>query len=244
MEKRFVAIIQARTGSTRLPGKVLMRISGKPMLLRVVERTKRAKLLNDVIVATTIKASDDAIANLCEAHGWPEFRGSEDDVLDRYFRAAQAYHADVVVRITSDCPLVDPSLIDTTIRGFVMAHDCDYASNTLEPRTFPRGLDVEVFSYSALRKAWQCDKKYSSREHVTPYIRQHPELFRLHSVEQTQNFSNLRWTVDTIEDLALVRRIYAYFGHDHFSWRDVLIAIQDNPEWLQINRDVQQKQAL
>jgi spore coat polysaccharide biosynthesis protein SpsF len=235
-----VAIIQARTGSTRLPGKVLMDISGKPMLTRVLERTKRAKLVRDVVVATTINHVDDPISHLCQAGGWPSFRGSEEDVLDRYFQAAQAYHVDLVVRITSDCPLVDPDLVDLIVQTFLDDRRFDYVSNTLS-RSFPRGLDVEVITFSALSKAWEQDKNPRLREHVTQYIVRHPEMFKLHGVRNSEDYSAMRWTVDTNEDLEFVRTIFAYFGHDRFTWLDVLSAIREHPQWLEINRHIAQK---
>jgi spore coat polysaccharide biosynthesis protein SpsF len=242
VEPKIIAIIQARTGSTRLPGKVMMDISGKPMLSRVVERTKRAQSLEDVVVATTIETSDEPIVKLCEANEWPYFRGSEDDVLDRYYRAARVHRGDVVVRITSDCPLIDPTLIDEVVQVFLdRQQDLDYVSNNLQLRSFPRGLDIEVIRFSCLKKAWEEDRNPAWREHVTQYVRHHPELFRLHRVVNDQDYSSMRWTVDTPEDLEFVRTIYAHFGHDLFSWHDILMALEQHPEWLAINRYVRQK---
>lgn len=239
---RVVAIVQARIGSTRLPGKILLDILGKPMLYRVVERSRRARLLDATIVATTDKPSDDLIEELCAANGWSCFRGSEADVLDRYFRAAQAFEAEVVVRITSDCPLIDPALIDKIVQAYSDAEgEMDYVTNTIRPTSFPRGLDVEVVRFSALERAWQDDKNVEWREHVTLYIKRHPELFRSKSVSNGQDYSWMRWTVDTPEDLEFVRRIYAHFGHDRFSWGDVVLALEQHPEWLATNRHVQQK---
>jgi spore coat polysaccharide biosynthesis protein SpsF (cytidylyltransferase family) len=163
---RTVAIIQARMGSTRLPGKVLMDLAGEPMLVRVVNRVRRAERLDEVVVATTASPSDDPIFEGCRQRGWAVERGSEKDVLDRYYRAARAHHADVVVRITADCPFVDAGLIDQVVGAF-LGGGYDYVSNVLEPRTYPRGLDVEVFRFSALEKAWQEDRDPSWREHVT-----------------------------------------------------------------------------
>ncbi len=241
MTANVLAIIQARTASTRLPMKVMKEISGKPMLTRVVRRVKRARRLHQVLVATSTSAHDDPIEDLCDWEGWPCFRGKEEDVLDRYLEAAKAYGGDPIVRITSDCPLIDPALIDETIDVF-QSGTWDYVSNTLEPRTFPRGLDTEVFSFAALERAWKEDKHSSWREHVTPYIYRHPEGFRLKGVVHHEDLSAMRWTVDTPEDLELVRRIYASFdGEDHFTWKEVLGLLEERPEWIDINRDVPQK---
>ncbi len=236
-----VAIIQARTASTRLPLKVMTQLSGVPMLTRVVRRTKRARRLNEVLVTTSVSAHDDAIEDLCSWEGWPCFRGSEEDVLDRFFQAAREHGGDPIVRITADCPLIDPGLIDEVVAVF-QGGEWDYASNTLEPRTFPRGLETEVFSFKALQKAWDEDKNPAWREHVTPYIYRNPEDFRLKGVAHEEDLSDMRWTVDTPEDLELVRRIYAAFdGDDHFTWKEVLALLAKRPEWMEINRHVPQK---
>ncbi len=241
MTAKVLAIIQARTASTRLPLKVMTQLSGEPMLTRVVRRTKRADNLHQVLVATTTSAHDDAIEDLCGWEGWPCFRGSEEDVLDRFFQAAKKHGGDPIVRITADCPLIDPGLIDDIVAVFLEG-DWDYASNTLEPRTFPRGLDAEVFSFEALQKAWELDKNPAWREHVTPYIYRNPEGFRLKGVVHEADLSHMRWTVDTPEDLQLVRRIYAAFdGDDRFTWKEVLALLEERPGWLEINRHVPQK---
>ncbi len=237
-----VAIIQARMGSTRLPGKVLMDLAGEPMLARVVNRCRRAALLTDVVVATTTQPADEAIARLCTERGWPCVRGSEDDVLDRYHQAAEARHADAVVRITSDCPLIEPSVVDRTVKEFLDRQpNVDYACNFMPQRTFPRGLDVEVAGRTALDRAWREDRNPAWREHVTLYIRRHPELFRLHGVTNDVDYSDLRWTVDEETDLELARRIYGHFGRDTFSWQDVLALLAAHPDWSALNRSVKQK---
>lgn len=239
---KVVAIIQARMGSTRLPGKVLMNLAGEPMLARVVNRCRRATLLADVVVATTTQPADEAIVRLCEERGWPCVWGSEDDVLDRYHQAAEARHADVIVRITSDCPLIDPAVVDRTVKEFLDRQPgVDYACNVLPQRTFPRGLDVEVASRAALDRAWREDRNSSSREHVTRYVLQHPELFCTYGVTNDRDYSRMRWTVDEAEDLAFVRRIYGHFGHDRFSWLDVLGVLAEHPDWMDINSAVKQK---
>jgi spore coat polysaccharide biosynthesis protein SpsF len=239
---RIIAIIQARIGSTRLPGKVLKDLAGEPVLTRCIHRVQCAKLLHGVVIATTDQEEDDAIVDFCSQHGWPCFRGSEEDVLDRYYHAAIAYQADVVVRITSDCPLIEPEIVDRVVETFLECQPgLDYAANTLEPRTYPRGLDTEVIGFDALDRAWHEDRNPAWREHVTPYIYRNPERFSLYSVSSEVDYSSLRWTVDTPEDLELVRRVYEQFDHDRFSWREVLAVLVQNPGWLEINRYVQQK---
>ncbi|MEE9173726.1 MAG: glycosyltransferase family protein [Thermoplasmata archaeon] len=241
MTAKVLAIIQARTASTRLPLKVMTQLSGKPMLTRVVRRTKRADSLDQVLVATTTSEHDDVIEDLCSWEGWPCFRGSEEDVLDRYLQAAKDYGGDPIVRITSDCPLIDPGLIDQVVTVF-QGGEWDYASNSLEPRTFPRGLDTEVFSFQALQRAWDENKNPAWQEHVTPYIYRNPESFRLKGVAYDEDLSDMRWTVDTAEDLQFVRRIYTAFdGDDHFTWKEVLALLENRPDWLEINRHVPQK---
>lgn len=210
------------------------------MLARVVRRTLRAERLKETIVATTDSTKDDPIVRLCTDRGWPYERGSEDDVLDRYYRAAKSHRADVVVRITSDCPLIDPGLIDEAVEALLRTSS-DYVSNGLEPRTYPRGLDVEVFPFSALSQAWREDRNLMWREHVTPYLYRHPERFRLHRLAHDRDLSFFRWTVDTPEDYELVRRIYGHFRGDDFRWMEVLDLLDRHPEWQTINRNVKQK---
>lgn len=237
---KTVAIVQARMGSTRLPGKVLLPLLGEPVLSRVMRRTARASRLDEVVVATSGDRSDDPIVELAEREAWPVVRGSADDLLDRYMLAARTHEADVVVRITSDCPLIDPEVIDRTVEAFA-AGDCDYASTALEPRTFPRGLDVEVISRETLARAWQEDGDPAWREHATPYIYRHPELFRLCAVTADEDHSEQRWTIDTPADYELVRRIYDALGRDDFSWREALEIVEAHPDWMDLNRDVVQK---
>jgi spore coat polysaccharide biosynthesis protein SpsF len=239
---KVVAIIQARVGSTRLPGKVLLDLVGEPMLARVVRRTRRAQSLDEVVVATTVLAADNAIIELCAKRSWPCFRGSEEDVLDRYYHAAMARQADIVVRITSDCPLIEPEVIDCVVQEYLdLQPEVDYACNILPQRTFPRGLDVEVMHFDVLTRAWREDDNPAWREHVTSYILRNPDLFRIHGVTNEVDYSHMRWTVDTPEDLDFARCIYNYFNHDRFSRREVLTVLEQHPEWLEINQHVQQK---
>ncbi|HEY8635671.1 MAG TPA: glycosyltransferase family protein, partial [Candidatus Limnocylindrales bacterium] len=203
---RTVAIVQARMGSTRLPGKVMLPLLGEPVLTRVMRRAGRATTLDEVVVATTTLPEDGAILTLASAEGWPVERGSETDLLDRYLAVARSREADVIVRVTSDCALIDPEVIDATVFAFRTA-DVDYASNTLEPATWPRGLDVEVMSRAALERAGHEDHDLAWREHVTPYIYRHPEVFRLLRVPAEDDHADQRWSIDTPEDYELVRRI-------------------------------------
>lgn len=239
---KTVAIIQARMGSTRLPGKVMLDLAGQPMLVRDVNRARRAQTLDEIVVATTVKSADDVISDLCESFGWLCIRGDEQDVLDRYYRAAVEREANVIVRLTSDCPLIDPDVIDIVVSEFERLHPvCDYLSNTLPPRTFPRGLDTEVFSFRALEQAWRDDSNAAWREHVTPYIYRNPDIFKFSGVECDVDCSKMRWTVDTPADLEFVRKIYAHFGDDDFSYKDVLALLEEHSDWVEINRNVEQK---
>lgn len=237
---RTIAIIQARMGSTRLRGKVLIDLNGESVLGRVMLRVARSKILDNAIVATSDCPADDAVAELCVRRDWPCFRGSEDDVLDRYYRAALSFSAQTIVRITSDCPLIDPEVIDLVIDAY-QNQAVDYASNCLE-RTYPRGLDTEVLSIKALRRAWEEAPLSHEREHVTPYIYQHPEFFRLTSVKNREDYHQHRWTLDTPEDLQLIRTIYERLGNrDDFGWREALALMEREPELAAINAHVMQK---
>jgi len=238
--KKVVAIIQARMGSTRLPGKVLKDLSGQSMLARVIARVRAARLIDEVLVATTNLPQDDVIVSECRRCGVAVSRGDQQDVLDRYFRAADLVKADIIVRITADCPLIDPQVTDKTIRAFLDKNP-DYASNVVE-RTYPRGLDTEVMSLGALTRAWtEADKAYE-REHVTPYLLEHPSEFVLLSVTGDVDYSGHRWTVDTPEDFEFVQTVYDQLGPESaFSWHDVLDLLKRAPDLLELNRSVTQK---
>jgi spore coat polysaccharide biosynthesis protein SpsF len=237
---KVVAIIQARMGSTRLPGKVLKDLEGRTVLARVVERLRRASLIDELLIATTDHATDDVIVEEGRRCGVAVFRGDEDDVLDRYFRAAQSAKAEVVVRITSDCPLIDPEITDKTIRAFLDQRP-DYASNSLH-RTYPRGLDTEVMTVRALERAWSAAREPYQRVHVTPYIYQHPGEFKLLSVTGEEDHSEHRWTLDTPEDLAFLRAVYSRMKDPgEFSWRDVLEVVAREPQLVELNRTIAQK---
>jgi len=238
---KIVAIVQARMGSTRLPGKVMLDLLGEPVLVRDVNRLRRSKMLDEIVIATTNLPADDLIVSLCKERGWKYSRGDESDVLDRYYQAARSCNADVIVRVTSDCPMIDPEVVDRVIRVFLDLPGIDYVSNTLPPRTFPRGLDTEVMTFEALERAWTEDEDPKLREHVTPYIYRNPEKFQTRSVLNERDLSSHRWTLDTPEDLAFIRAVYEHFENDDFTWVDVLEYLDEHPEIVGINREIQQK---
>jgi len=247
--------------SSRLPDKVLLDIGGKPMLAWVVERTRRAQSLAEVIVATTTAPSDDAVQALCQERGYPVYRGSAFDVLDRYYLAARQHRADIVVRITADCPLIDPGLIDEAVATFtgsegsesraagrdapLSPYPYDFVANRLPPpwgRTYPVGLDIEVCSFSGLELAWSEADQPHQREHVMPFFYEQPERFRIRLLNHDNDHGDLRWTVDTAQDLELLRSIAAHFDwRDDFTWLEVLEFTKDNPDLAQINALVQPK---
>lgn len=240
---QIVAIIQARMGSTRLPGKVLMELAGKTVLARVVERVSRFESVQSIVVATSVNRENEAIAAECERLGTHCFRGSEDDVLDRYVGAARKHKADAIVRITADCPLIDPEVSDGVVNEFLRRR-ADYASNVF-PRTYPRGLDTEVFTINALEQAWKRSTEAHQREHVTPYLYEHPDVFRLASIQTDADYGSHRWTLDTPEDLELIRSICSRFaGRGSFSWREVLAVLHEQPELVRLNAHVKQKDIL
>lgn len=239
---KVVAIIQAHCGSHRFPAKVLQDIAGMTMLDRVIERVKRARSPNAVVVATSTLAIDDAIECRCARSGTPVFRGSDADVISRFVQTAQDHRADVCIRITSDCPLADPGIIDRIVDRFLAVFPAvDYSSNKI-PQSYPRGLDTEVFTTESLVHAERLAIEAYQRTHVTPFIYEHPELFRLLSVTDPVDRAHWRWTVDTPEDLEFVRQVYAHFsGRAEFTWRDVLALLERQPELMEINKNVRQK---
>lgn len=231
----ILGIIQARMGSTRLPGKVLQQIVGKPMLWHVVKRTERAESIDKVVVATSADAADDAVADFCAGEAIDCFRGSEADVLDRFYQAAKGYQPDAVVRITADCPLMDGAVIDRVVEKF-KSERADYATNTLV-YTYPDGLDVEVFTFTALEDAWSNATKLTEREHVTPYIRLSERFKAVGVTDKNTDGRGMRWTVDEPNDLLFVRKIYEHFPvESFFGWEAVLEVIKMNPKLSEINQ--------
>ncbi len=267
MKPKIVAIIQGRMSSSRLPGKILADIAGQPMLTRVYTRTSRARTLDEVIFATTTDESDDPVAEYCDFSGIPFTRGSLFDVLDRYFQTALHAKADVVVRITADCPVIDPELIDNVVNTLLGESgigsgksEYDFVCNRLPPpwtRTYPIGLDVEACTFKVLKKAWKEAKEPQHREHAMPYLYEEVELltvnrqlqtglsprgFNIALLHHTTDFGDYRWTVDTPEDLEFMRQIYSRFdGRDDFTWKEVLDLVHDDPELMKINAGVQHK---
>lgn len=230
-----IALLQARTSSTRLPGKVLKPLLGEPMILRQIERLRRVRNIDRLMVVTSDSPSDDALAACCVGAGVEVFRGSLDDVLDRFYSAVKEIRPEHVVRLTADCPLTDPEVIDAVI-DFYRSGDYDYASNVLQP-TFPDGLDIEVFRFSVLEAIAREATLPSQREHVTSFIYQHPERFRLGGFTYGKDLSSLRWTVDEPSDLMFVEAIYGALYHDNpvFAMADVLQLLAQQPQLMEIN---------
>jgi spore coat polysaccharide biosynthesis protein SpsF len=271
--KKVVAIIQARMASSRLPGKVLLHINDQPMLEWVIRRTSRAACVNEVVVATTIDESDDQIVDFCREKKFLVSRGSGHDVLDRYYQTATSLNAGVIVRITADCPFIDPNLIDKGVdllfrgAGVNSSHGFDFVANRLPPpwgRTYPIGLDLEVFTFELLEEAWRFASAVHQREHVTPYFYDEtpaedlrypgsitnfttsltPKGHTIALMHHSPDYGNFRWTVDNPEDLNLVRTIASNFKKDSFTWKEVLGLVQMKPELNQINAHIQHKSHL
>jgi len=232
----MLALLQARTSSTRFPGKVMRPILGLPMFLRQIERLRRSTSIDQLVVVTSVEASDDELAKQCVQHGVACFRGSLNDVLDRFYQATRIWPMQHVVRLTADCPLTDPLLIDRVI-DFYLQGDFDYVSNTGE-LFYPDGLDVEVLRVSCLARAWREAVLPSQREHVTLFLRTQPECFKIgHYKEAGDNLSHLRWTVDAPVDFELVERIYLalYPNKPDFTTQDILHLLERHPELITIN---------
>ncbi|GAB4540152.1 MAG: glycosyltransferase family protein [Anaerolineales bacterium] len=257
--KKIVAILQGRMSSSRLPGKILAEIDGQPMLSRVYIRAARAKTLSEVIFATTTDPSDNPVAEYCDFAGIPFTRGSLYDVLDRYYQTAKNAKADVIVRVTADCPVIDPELIDDVVHALIK-NEYDFVCNRLPPpmgRTYPIGLDVEACTFAALKKAWKEAKEPQQREHVMPYFYEgvalsaesrflsagvSPRGFKVALLNHVTDFGDYRWTVDTPEDLQFIRAVFAHFnGRDDFTWKEVLDLVHDQPQLADINAGVQHK---
>ena len=259
MKLKVVAIIQGRMLSSRLRGKILADIAGQPMLQRVFIRTSRSATVTETIFATTTDSSDDPVGEYCDFSGIPFTRGSQFDVLDRYYQTAKGAKADVVVRITADCPVIDPSLIDNVVNT-LLEDEHDFVCNRLPPpyhRTYPIGLDVEACTFKVIEEAWKNAKEPQHREHAMPYLYEGVELTSINRQLQTgisprgfniallhhpTDFGEYRWTVDTPEDLEFMRQIYKRFdGRDNFSWKEVLDLVHSEPQLMQINAGVQHK---
>lgn len=244
-DMKTVCIIQARMNSTRLPSKIMMAlIDNKSMLECIIERVRCAKLVDDIVVATTIDSSDDSTEKLCKDLSIKCYRGSCNDVLARYYYTAKVFNADYIVRVTADCPVIDYQIIDEIV-SIIKNQDFDYVSNTITP-TFADGLDVEVFTRLALEKSFAQASLSSEREHVTQYIKKHPEQFKQYSFEQETDCSNLRWTVDEAIDLELIRKFYKclYQRNNRFLAKDILTLLNDNVGFKLINAHIQRDEGL
>jgi spore coat polysaccharide biosynthesis protein SpsF len=234
----LVAIIQARMTSSRLPGKVLKLILGKPMLLHQIERLQHSQMIDKLIVAISIEESDDGIEQMCLDNNIEVFRGDLDNVLDRFYQCAKPHHPEHIVRLTGDCPLADWEVVDQIIQ-YHLDGGHDYTSNCVPP-TYPDGLDVEVMKFLALREAWECAKLPSELEHVTPYIRNNPELFSTCNFEFEIDLSAYRWTVDEPNDFEFVKEIYAelYLTNQQFKMKDILDLLEEFPHLKEINHHI------
>ncbi|MGA1870292.1 MAG: cytidylyltransferase domain-containing protein [bacterium] len=239
-----VIIVQARMTSTRLPGKVLKEVCGKPLLAHLIARLKRVQNADQIVIATTTNSTDEPIVTLCKQCAMDFYRGSEEDVLSRYYETAKEFSADIIIRITSDCPVIDSKVINKVIAFYMNNKDsCDYVSNVLS-RTYPRGMDTEVFSFKVLQEAHREAEDEVEREHVTPFIHQRPERYRCVNVPYDTDQSHHRWTVDTPEDLALITKIFeALFPRKPaFGLEDMLDVMDAHPEWRSINAHVRPKE--
>ncbi|PWK16177.1 cytidylyltransferase domain-containing protein [Tumebacillus permanentifrigoris] len=237
-----VVIVQARMGSSRLPGKVMLDLMGKPVLAHVIERCQSIAQIDEVVIATTENPSDDVLVHVAEHWGVTCTRGSEDDVLSRYYQAARASQADVVMRVTSDCPFLDPSVSGAVLQQLLSNPHLDYVSNGLVC-SYPRGLDTEAFTFAALEKAYQEATLPFEREHVTPYLYQNPQIFQLASHENAVDYSQYRWTLDTPEDWELISQVYQglYRPGEIFSWQQGIQFMEQHPELRAINAHIEQK---
>lgn len=237
------AIIQARMGSTRLSGKVMKKLQGKTVLSHVIERVKQSKYIKTIVIATTVNDSDKIIEREAHRCHVEVFRGSEEDVLSRYYNAAKEFELDLIIRITSDCPLIDPHIIDEMVKYYLGGQHgiVTNAGSDLKNRTYPRGLDTEIFSFEWLEKAYYNAKEKYQREHVTPYIYEYCE--NIYYYKDQENNANHRWTLDTKEDFYLIEEIYKrlYNGKHDFYISDILGVFVENPELIEINRHIEQK---
>lgn len=242
--QKIVAIVQARMGSSRLPGKVMREICGRPMLEWVIQRAKRATCLDELVVAMTTDAADDILEKFCQDKKIEFFRGSSADVLDRFVQAGRRFHADGIVRLTADCPFIDPGLIDLTFGAFI-GSKVDFAANRLPPpykRTFPIGLDVEIVAMTALEKAWRDAAELYEREHVMPYIYQHRDEFKISIIDHSIDYGRYRWTVDTSQDLDFIQAVAGELGcRMDFSWLEVIELLSQKPVLTEINAQVPHK---
>ncbi|MGE0395421.1 MAG: NTP transferase domain-containing protein [Kofleriaceae bacterium] len=239
---RRVAIVQARMTSERLPGKILLDVAGTPMLARQLRRLRRSVQLDAIVIATTTNATDDPVVTLASQESVEVFRGDEHDVLGRYLGAARAHDAGLIVRVTGDCPLIDPTVVDSVVEMATSSSDrCDYASNTIR-RSFPRGLDVEALHRDVLERIGRLATSTPAREHVTYFLhRERPELFDVRQVVRSTDASDLRWTVDTADDLDLIRRMFEELDADTATTDELVERVRARPELSALNQHIEQK---
>ena len=242
---KVVCLVQARVGSTRLPGKILKEICGKTILHHEIDRLKKCKEIDEIVIATTDKKDDDKIVNEAKKLSVKYFRGSENDVLSRFYYSAKENNADIIVRVTSDCPCIDFEILDKMLIYFKEKYkekQVDYLSNTIK-RTYPRGYDIEIFTFSALEKSYINAKKEYEREHVTPYIYDKTNNFLKLSFENKDDYSEYRVTLDTIEDFIVIKNIFEnlYYKNPYFKLNDVVQYLNDNLHIVDINKHIEQK---
>lgn len=240
--KNIVAIVQARMTSTRLPNKVLMDLGNRTVLGQVLNQLSFSKFLNNVVLATSNDESDDKLENWAIENNISYFRGDLNNVLKRFYDTAKSFHADVIIRITADCPLIDPEIVDAVIKEFLDGN-YDYYSNA-NPPTFPDGLDTEVFTFKALEESFLNAELKSEIEHVTPYIRNHPELFKIGNYLSNVNYENLRWTIDNQEDYDFLKNIFINLNNENsfISWKKVIEFLSKNEEIQKINSHLQRNE--
>jgi spore coat polysaccharide biosynthesis protein SpsF (cytidylyltransferase family) len=242
MEKITGIIIQARISSTRLPRKVIEKIEGKTVLEHVIERVKKINIDKKVILATTQKKEDDILEEIGRKAGILVYRGSEDDVLDRFYQAAVIFEVDPIVRITADCPLLDSEITERVIDLF-FKNEYDYVSNT-NPPTFPDGLDVGVFSFRALKEAWENAKLSSDREHVVTYITKNPKIFKIGNLAYDKDISHIRLTLDEEKDLVLIKKVYErlYNKNPFFGLKEIIELFESEPDLIKINSSIERNE--
>ncbi len=238
----ILCIVQARVSSSRLPGKVLKTVLGEPMILRELDRLKRSKRIDKIVVATSQDSSDDTLTEAVTLDGVAIYRGSLEDVLDRYYQCAKHYQPEHVVRITGDCPVIDWRIVDEVIETHIKEGN-DYTATTEQ---FPDGLDTEVLRFSALEMAWEKSKRPSEREHVTQYIKNHAEVFKIGQVDCERDLNCMRWTVDEPRDFEFIQQVYKalYPANDDFGMQAILELLEQRPEMLAINQDIQRNEGL
>ncbi|WP_037353027.1 cytidylyltransferase domain-containing protein [Selenomonas sp. FC4001] len=239
---KVLAIVQARCSSSRLPGKVIKELAGKPMIIHELERLSRSKTIDKIVLATSTEASDDPLALVVADAGMTVYRGNLDDVLDRYYQCASEYQPQHVVRITGDCPVIDWRLVDNVINTHIK-HGNDY---TTLSEYYPDGLDTEVMKFSALEEAWNKSKLLSEREHVTLYLRNHGNDFKLETIPCKENLESMRWTVDEPQDFMFITQVFAelYSANQDFSMEDILLLLRKKTELMDINRGIQRNEGL